>query len=286
MPTSRVSASRARAFLGGNKATLDPAKVAGKIVSSRARRGGTEQRPCRQEPRGARRRRLRDGPDQLAAGASLNGDFHLARRSPGQQRARAGYRRGRADRRRRRRRRSPRQGSTAPAWLRRSSGLSRGPSAATFDQLKPDLAARASTSSPGYSPSSLLARVPLQPRERDVLRARTSPARGAAEAAASDWTSAMIKSALMTTGENLVSTFAASGTASADANRVRAGAGTVARWRRTWVNANNGSRRLVPVHLRGPASWRRPPHRRPVSDRPERPEHRLDRSATWPGARP
>ena len=77
MPTSCVSASSSTSLWGGNKATLDPAKVAGKIVV--CERGGAAPNNARVD----KSRAVLDAGGfgmvliNSAAGASLNGDFHF-----------------------------------------------------------------------------------------------------------------------------------------------------------------------------------------------------------------
>jgi subtilisin family serine protease len=233
--------------LGGSAATLDPAKVAGKIVV--CERGGTAPNNARVD----KSRAVLDAGGvgmiliNVAAGASLNGDFHFvptvhlpsttlaqiqtyaqtvgptARIAPG---------------------------SPAPVAAPFIAAFSsRGPSAATGDQLKPDLAAPGVDVLAGYSPASL-----LQPGFLFNLVSGTSMSSPHVAGLGAllkhkhpGWTPAMIKSALMTTGENVLGTFAATGTASGDANRAFAqGAGHV----RPTAAADPGL-----VFNNGPVDW-------------------------------
>jgi subtilase family protein/fibronectin type III domain protein/PA domain-containing protein/peptidase inhibitor I9 len=233
--------------LGGNAATLDPAKVAGKIVV--CERGGAAPNNARVD----KSRAVLDAGGvgmiliNSAAGASLNGDFHfvptvhldnsaLATIQAYAQTAGATA--------------TIAQGSTAPVDAPLIAAFSsRGPSSATFDQLKPDVAAPGVDILAAYSPASL-----LSPGFDFNLVSGTSQASPHVAGIAAllmqkhpDWTPAMIKSALMTTGENLHSTFAATGTASADANRAFAqGAGHV----RPTLAADPGL-----VFANGPVDW-------------------------------
>ena len=233
--------------LGGNKATLDPAKVAGKIVV--CERGGAAPNNARVD----KSRAVLDAGGvgmvliNSVAGASLNGDFHFvptvhldnSALAPIQAYAQtAGATATIA------------QGSTAPAPAPLIAAFSsRGPSAATADQLKPDVAASGVDVLAGYSPASL-----LSPNFLFNLVSGTSQASPHVAGVAAllkqrhpDWTTAMIKSALMTTGENLVSTFAATASASAEANRAFAqGAGHI----RPTKAADPGL-----VFANGPVDW-------------------------------
>ena len=154
--------------------------------------------------------------------------------------------------------------------------------AATGDQLKPDMTAPGVDVLAGYSPASVV--VPGRSFEIVSGTSMSSPHVAGLglllKDAHPDWTPAMIKSALMTTADNVVGTFAGDTAASADARRAFAqGAGHVG----SDACGRPGSRlrqrpgRLAPVHLRyGPAPGVRVcPVRR--TDRPERPQPRLDR---------
>jgi hypothetical protein len=128
---------------------------------------------------------------------------------------------------------------------------SRGPSLATFDQLKPDVTAPGVDVLAGYSPASI-----VQPGFLFNIVSGTSMSSPHIAGIGAllkhkhpTWTPAMIKSALMTTANNLQGTFAATGTASADANRAFAqGAGHV----RPTLAADPGL-----VYDNGPVDWLR-----------------------------
>jgi hypothetical protein len=234
--------------LGGNKATLDPSKVSGKIVV--CERGGAA-------PLNARVDKSRAVLDAGGVGMilinvtpnSLNGDFHfvptvhLADTALAAVQTYAATTGATA---------TLKQGSTAPVAAPFMAAFSsRGPSLATGDQLKPDVTAPGVDVLAGYSPSSLLSPGFLFNMVSGT--SMSSPHVAGLGALLKHkhptWTPAMIKSALMTTGSNVLGTFAGNATASGDAHRLFAqGGGHV----RPTVAANPGL-----VFDNGPVDWYR-----------------------------
>jgi len=129
-----------------------------------------------------------------------------------------------------------------------AAGSSRGPNAGTGSLLKPDVTAPGTDILAGYSP------VPAG-RLFDIISGTSMSSPHVAGSAAllihrhPDWTPMMIKSALMTTGSDILGTFTDNTTASAEARRTFAqGAGHI----RPTLAADPG---LVFEH--GPADWAR-----------------------------
>ena len=233
--------------LGGNQATLDPALVAGKIVV--CERGGAAPANARVD----KSRAVLDAGGvgmiliNVVAGASLNGDFHFvptvhldsSALAPIQTYAQTVGATA-----------TIRPGSSDPVAAPFMAAFSsRGPSLATGDQLKPDLTAPGVDVLAGYSPASLL--FPGFTFNLVSGTSMSSPHVAGLGALLKHkhpgWTPAMIKSALMTTGYDVLGSFPNNATGSPDANRAFAqGAGHV----RPTLAADPGL-----VYDNGPADW-------------------------------
>ncbi len=211
----------------GGQAVLDPAAVAGKIVV--CERGGALPNNARVDKSRAVQNAGGVGMILInTAVNSLNGDLHsvptvhLPNTNLAEIQAYAQTAGATATL-------SPVPGATVDA-PQIASFSSRGPSAATFDQLKPDVSAPGVDVLAGYSPASI-----VQPGFLFNMVSGTSMSSPHVAGIGAllkhkhpTWSPAMIKSSLMTTANNLHGTFAATGTASADANRAFAqGAGHV-----------------------------------------------------------